>query len=172
MVVGPREQLPLFQQSIRQICKSAIASSFNDLIRPKLFYVFENITNAAGKGTARVYRLACKGPFSPAERARAQHFQPRVLCHGGNFAGGQSQLTRISVPTWNEACCREGRQYKGSFSLHPLPAESSPQQAPGSLCACYRSLAVRLRLLPGSGAKAGNLLNSSARNTTKQLMAR
>lgn len=93
----------------RRICKLPITRSFNDLIRPKLFYIFENITNTVGKDTMHVYRLACKELFYPAKSALAQGSWPRVCCYRVNVARGQSQLKQNSAPAWNEAWS-EGRQ--------------------------------------------------------------
>lgn len=107
------------------MCESPIASSFNDLISPKLFYVFENTTDTVGIATVLVYGLACKDLLYPAKSARAQHFWPWVPCHRVHFACGQSQLKQISVPAWSKAGVESA-----SISSRQAPPPSSSGQAP------------------------------------------
>lgn len=67
------------QHFARWIYKSSITSNPNHLIRPKLLYVFENITNLAGKDPVHVHGLASKELFPAAKIAGAQHSWPRRL---------------------------------------------------------------------------------------------
>lgn len=78
-----------------------------------------------------VYGLASKELFSPAKSLGAQHSRPQRLV---GKASGRFQCLPGPEPA-----------VKGSYSLHPPPAESSSQHAPRSLCAPSRSLAGRFR---------------------------
>lgn len=110
------------------MCESPIASSFNDLISPKLFYVFENTTDTVGIATVLVYGLACKDLLYPAKSARAQHFWPWVPCHRVHFACGQSRFLCLprAKPVWRVQASAAGRH------RHHPPLAKPPQHITGA----------------------------------------
>lgn len=110
------------------MCESPIASSFNDLISPKLFYVFENTTDTVGIATVLVYGLACKDLLYPAKSAQAQHFWPWVPCHRVHFACGQSRFLCLprAKPVWRVQASAAGRH------RHHPPLAKPPQHITGA----------------------------------------
>lgn len=169
MGAAPTHPCGSSQQSVRLIYKSHI-TSFNDLIRPKLFYAFKNITHV-GKGTAHVKVLPARNWFTLPKAHEHNISGPRVPCHTANFAHGQSWLKQISMPAWNKACIeRAGRktQVQPPSSSNGILSPTSPLQPLYLLLQSQHKALSPTREQERS--KGRKLLNPSARSTTKQLM--